>query len=304
MNVTVDIIEELVTQGDDVLVEIENVEGAYVIVSVDDQVLDVTVEPDGVYQAVVETSNYLGTVELVVTAEKFGYISLESIYQIEVVAPASFVSSGLTIEPSTVQIGEPVKISIEVSNVGGQEGTHHAMLKINGVVEDVYVLTLEPDGSETLIFEYTPAQSGDFTVNIDGLSGSFTVSAPASFEVSNLIIEPDSVKEGESITISVECSNVGGVSGSYDVVLMIDGETEDTSTVTIDAGESTTVSFDVSATQPGTYSVEIGGLTGSYTVNPQEPEPKPGGIPGFPVESLLAGLAVAIIVLWFRQRTS
>ena len=74
--------------------------------------------------------------------------------------------------------------------------------------------------------------------------------------------------------------------------------------MTVDAGESTTVSFDVSSSQPGTYSVEIGDLTGSYTVNSQEPEPKPGGIPGFPVDSLLVGLAVAIIVLWFRQRTS
>jgi len=37
---------------------------------------------------------------------------------------------------------------------------------------------------------------------------------------------------------------------------------------------------------------------------PPSPPPEPGGIPGFPVESLLAGLAVVIIVLWFRQRTS
>jgi len=33
------------------------------------------------------------------------------------------------------------------------------------------------------------------------------------------------------------------------------------------------------------------------------PTPKPGGIPGFPVESLIAGLAVAVLVLWFLQRT-
>ena len=32
--------------------------------------------------------------------------------------------------------------------------------------------------------------------------------------------------------------------------------------------------------------------------------PKPGGVPGFSVEPLLAGLAVVILVRWFRQRTS
>jgi hypothetical protein len=34
------------------------------------------------------------------------------------------------------------------------------------------------------------------------------------------------------------------------------------------------------------------------------PTPEPGGIPGFPAEALLAGLTIAIIVLWFRQRSS
>ena len=34
------------------------------------------------------------------------------------------------------------------------------------------------------------------------------------------------------------------------------------------------------------------------------PAPEPGSIPGFPVESLLAGLVVVILVLWFRQRKS
>jgi hypothetical protein len=232
LNVTVDITEELVTQGDEVLVEIENVEGAYVSVSVDDQVLDVTVEPDGVYRAVVETSNYLGTVELVVTAEKFGFISLESIYQIEVVAPAEFVFSDLSLEPSTVQIGETVVISAEVSNVGGIEGTHHYELRIDGVVYDMVSVTLGPDVSETIMFEYTSTQSGTFTVDLDGLTGSITVLEPASFEVSNLLIEPDSVNDGDSVTISVECSNIGGVTGSYDVVLKIDGEAEVTSEVT------------------------------------------------------------------------
>ena len=141
------------------------------------------------------------------------------------------------------------------------------------------------------------AQSGDFTVRIDGLSGSFTVVEPASFELGNLIIEPSTVNEGESITVSVECSNVGGVSGSYDISLMIDGVTEDTSTVTVDAGESITVSFDVSDTLEGTYSVEIDGLTGSYTV-----EKLQKGIPGYPYESIMLGLVSGAVLLWILQR--
>ena len=129
----------------------------------------------------------------------------------------------------------------------------------------------------------------------------FTVVEPASFELNDLVIDPSSLTESGSITISIECRNVGGVSGSYDVLLIIDGETEDTSSVTVDAGESTTVSFDVSATQEGAYSVEIGDLTGSYTVYPQEPEPKSGGIPGFTMISVIVGVIAGVIVLSLQR---
>jgi hypothetical protein len=116
------------------------------------------------------------------------------------------------------------------------------------------------------------------------------------FTLSGLSVNPGSVNVGGTVTISVECSNEGSMSGSHTVTLRIDGEVEDEKTVTVAPDESMTVSFDAPTSEKGTYSVEIEGLTGSYEVR--------GGIPGFPVESLIAGLAVAILVLWARQRTS
>ena len=118
----------------------------------------------------------------------------------------------------------------------------------------------------------------------------------ADFKSSDLTINPSSVNVGGTVTISVECSNEGSMSGSHTVTLKVDGEVEDEKTVTVAPNESTTISFDAPTSEKGTYSVEIEGLTGSYEVK--------GGIPGFPVESLIAGLAVAILVLWSRQRTS
>jgi len=308
-DVIVEVSEEEVTQGEDVLLTIQAKDdyGATIPrvsfnVSLAGEMVDVTALGWGVYEALLDTSELAGMVELVVTAEKAGFVPSESTHQIEVVAPASFVTSDLSIEPITVQIGETVEISVDVSNVGGLEGSHLTVLSINEVVEDEHEIALESRGSETVIFEYNPTQPGTFRVEIDGLTGTFTVVEPASFELDKLIIEPTTAMEGESITISVECSNVGGVSGPYEVILNVDGEEEDTSTVTLDAGESTTVSFDVSSTQPGTYSVEIGDLTGSYTVNPQEPEPKPGGIPGFAVESVFMGIILGAIILWISRR--
>ncbi len=51
-----------------------------------------------------------------------------------------------------------------------------------------------------------------------------------------------------------------------------------------------------SASQSGTYTVDMNGLNGSYTVK------KKPIIPGFPLESLLLGLISGGILLWILQR--
>ncbi len=121
----------------------------------------------------------------------------------------------------------------------------------------------------------------------------------AAFTASDLTIEPSSVKAGGTVTVSVECSNEGSRSGSQTFTLKIDGEVENEKTVTLDPEGSTTVRFEVSAPEEGIYSVDVNGLTGSYEVKKAQT-----GIPGFPVESLIAGLAVAVLILWFLQRRS
>jgi predicted NAD-dependent protein-ADP-ribosyltransferase YbiA (DUF1768 family) len=121
----------------------------------------------------------------------------------------------------------------------------------------------------------------------------------AAFTSSGLTIDPSSVNVGGTVTVSVKCSNEGSIPGSYTVTLKIDGEVEGEKTVTMDHDESTSVSFEVSATEEGVYSVDVNGLSGSYEVKKAQT-----GIPGFPLESIIAGLAVAILILWFRQHTS
>ena len=112
----------------------------------------------------------------------------------------------------------------------------------------------------------------------------------AAFTSSGLTIDPSSVKAGGTVTISVECSNEGSRSGSHTITLKVDGEVEGEKTVTLDPDESTSVSFEVSATEEGSYSVDVNGLTGSYEVKKAQT-----GIPGFPIESIVAGLAIVLL---------
>jgi hypothetical protein len=88
----------------------------------------------------------------------------------------------------------------------------------------------------------------------------------AVFKVDNLIIKPSSIEEGGTVSISVEVTNTGGISGSYNVTLKINHETKDIKTVILDPSENKTVSFDISASQQGTFAVDVNGFAGSYVV--------------------------------------
>lgn len=80
-------------------------------------------------------------------------------------------------------------------------------------------VTLNPGESKVVGFTFTPATVKGYTVNVDGLTGSFVaLKAPeAEFVVSDLVIDPTEVYVGEPISISVVVTNIGDKAGSYEV---------------------------------------------------------------------------------------
>jgi len=74
-------------------------------------------------------------------------------------------------------------------------------------------------------------------------------------------------KTGESVTITASVANDGGQEGSYTVVLKLDGETVDTKTVTLGAGQNQQVSFTLSEMDYGQHEVEVTGLSGEFTTS-------------------------------------
>jgi len=100
---------------------------------------------------------------------------------------------------------------------------------------------------------------------------------PPHFVASSLTIVP-TVREiwepvtfvtrtGESVTITANIANDGGQEGTYTVELKLNGETVDTTTVTLGAGQSQQVSFILSGMDYGQYQVEVAGLSGEFTVS-------------------------------------
>ena len=93
--------------------------------------------------------------------------------------PAAFSVSNLSIQPAEVPTGEAVTIDVAVTNTGGTEGSYTLVLKINGVKEADRTVTIAAGDTLNIIFPVTKEAAGSYSVTVDGLSGSFTVVAPA-----------------------------------------------------------------------------------------------------------------------------
>lgn len=117
----------------------------------------------------------------------------------------------------------------------------------------------------------------------------------ASFSLDDVILDPSSLAEGETVTITGKITNTGTISGSKTISLKVDNDIIDERTVTLGPGESTTITFEVAAAGEGEHIVIIDGYTGSYTVKKASIMDQ---IPGFPHESIIIGLIISIITIW------
>ena len=147
-----------------------------------------------------------------------------------------------------------------------------------------------------------PAESEDHTFT--------TLSEAAAFSTGQLLVSPGAVYVGETVNISVTVTNNGDAAGSSAVALRVNGVVEEIKTITLDAGASEEVTFTTTKSIAGTYSIEVGGLSGSFIVEeqPEETAPPPE-IPEEPtinwpiIWGTMAGvLVVGVVILWIAIR--
>jgi len=135
--------------------------------------------------------------------------------------------------------------------------------------------------------------------------------APAAFTVSKLFISPTEVDIGQSVTISTVVTNTGGQPGTYKVVLKINGAVEATEEVTVSAGATKKVAFTTVKGVAGSYSVDVNGLSGSFTVKkPAPPEEVPPEVKPPIKWPLIGGIITGVVIVglgvffWMRRRTA
>jgi hypothetical protein len=124
--------------------------------------------------------------------------------------------------------------------------------------------------------------------------------------VTNLNVNPTQAYTGQPITISANMANNGDEVSGYAASLKIDGKLEKTKLGTVDAHSAVPVDFVVTRSQPGTYSYDLGGQKGSFTV--LEAQTSSGSPASGAVIALLVLVAlvvsVAIVLILTFRRTS
>ena len=115
-------------------------------------------------------------------------------------------------------------------------------------------------------------------------------------------VHPQQQYAGQPVTITTNASNIGGSTGQYDVTLVINGQVEETSLVSVGAHSAVPVKFTVTRYVPGTYTVTIGGQQSSFTiVGASTGSPASGGLIAMIVIGILVFATVVGLVLAFRR---
>jgi hypothetical protein len=192
-------------------------------------------------------------------------------------AKATFEISNLTISPQEVETGQSTIISVDIANTGGAEGTYAVILKIDSIQSDEKNVTVQAGATKQATFNITKEQEGSYSIDINGLTTILNVvkpPKPAEFVASDLTINPNEFTIDSKTTIQVTVTNIGELSGSYDVNLEIDDKVEATESITLAGGANQNVTFTISKSIAKTYTVNIGELSGTFVVK-SKPTPPP-----------------------------
>jgi len=196
---------------------------------------------------------------------------------------AVFVFTDLLVNPSETFAGQPIQISVNVTNIGDIGGHKTVELEINGVVKDSVDITLTGlNASKIVEFTVFEIDEGDYTVKIDDLVSSFVlkkivdgdsgssvvVGDSSSVILYGLKISPAEIRPGESTTISATAINPSENADTLRVTLTVDNVSVETKIVNINAHATVTADFTISASVEGTHTVKLNGLNSSFTVVP------------------------------------
>jgi hypothetical protein len=92
--------------------------------------------------------------------------------------PAVIAISNLEVSPDKLGVKEPVTVTVTVSNTGDESGSREIILDVKsgaGIESLKQVVEVGGGESKEVTFSINEADAGDYTVEVEGLSGAFTI---------------------------------------------------------------------------------------------------------------------------------
>jgi hypothetical protein len=180
--------------------------------------------------------------------------------------PAEFEVVGLNVSPPEVVAGKTVTVVADVSNIGETEGNYTAMLTVDGNELETKDVSVTADSTVTITWQVTLEDPGIHRLTMGSMSGSFKILKPAEFKVSDLKVLPSEVVPGDTFTVVADVSNVGETEGTYTAILKVDENEMETKNATIAAGGRASITWQITAEDPGTYKFTVEGMSGSCKI--------------------------------------
>jgi hypothetical protein len=180
--------------------------------------------------------------------------------------------SNLAVNRTQAAIGEPIGVTVTVTNQASDTESYSLSLMINGVQTETKTGQVNAESSVTVLFEVSEQSEGIYQLQVGSLTGSFQVisnappAKPAEFQVSDLAVNPHVVQRGSPATVTATVTNVGEVGGSYTATLTVNGQTVDSRSLQLAGGETVPVSFTVTESTTGTYDIKLGEASTSLIV--------------------------------------
>lgn len=143
---------------------------------------------------------------------------------------------------------------------------------------------LETEANGDHSYEATTRQLGTFAI------GSIE-EADETLTVSNATVDPEAVQPNESVAVTATVENPTADDVAAEIELTVDGTVETTLVETVDAGESQDVSFELTPSETGNYTVSVAGAeAGTLAVSQDAATETQDETPGF-------GIGVAVLAL-------
>lgn len=184
------------------------------------------------------------------------------------VSANNFGVLSLDVTPNKVIVNDKFTVTATINNVSKSESTYIVPVMVNGIADDRATITLAPGKSQEVQFTLRKSAAGTYEIRIGNESETVSVEklVPASFQLSDLYINMEVANPREEVVITARVANTGGSNGDYIAELKINGVVEQSDRVVIAPGAIYIPVFKVTKTEPDTYTVGIGELTGKYTV--------------------------------------